>query len=144
VRRLLADRGALVTVVDLNLEAVRSLRAEGLEAVYGDVLRPGILDEAGIATAGSLVLSADVEDVAEIVRQARLLNPALRVLARCAQLRDAAALRRAGAAVVAAGEAEVGVALAEAVTAEDGLDAVAAAAQRESVRSRLYAAPPTD
>jgi CPA2 family monovalent cation:H+ antiporter-2 len=142
VRRLLADRGALVTVVDLNLEAVRSLRAEGFEAVYGDVLRPGILDEAGIATAGSLVLSADVEDAAEIVRQARLLNPALRVLARCAHLRDAAALRRAGAAVVAAGEAEVGVALAEAVTAEDGLDAVAAAAQREAVRARLYGAAP--
>jgi CPA2 family monovalent cation:H+ antiporter-2 len=142
VRRLLADRGALVTVVDLNLEAVRSLRAEGFEAVYGDVLRPGILDEAGIATAGSLVLSADVEDAAEIVRQARLLNPALRVLARCAHLRDAAALRRAGAAVVAAGEAEVGVALAEAVTAEDGLDAVAAGAQREAVRARLYGAAP--
>jgi CPA2 family monovalent cation:H+ antiporter-2 len=142
VRRLLADRGALVTVVDLNLKAVRSLRAEGFEAVYGDVLRPGILDEAGIATAGSLVLSADVEDAAEIVRQARLLNPALRVLARCAHLRDAAALRRAGAAVVAAGEAEVGVALAEAVTAEDGLDAVAAAAQREAVRARLYGAAP--
>jgi CPA2 family monovalent cation:H+ antiporter-2 len=144
VRRLLADRGALVTVVDLNLEAVRSLRAEGFEAVYGDVLRPGILEEAGIATAGSLVLSADVEDAAEIVRQARLLNPALRVLARCAHLRDAAALRRAGAAVVAAGEAEVGVALAEAVTAEDGLDPVAAAAQREAIRGRLYAAPPAE
>jgi CPA2 family monovalent cation:H+ antiporter-2 len=95
-----------------------------------------------IATAGSLVLSAAVEDAAEIVRQARLLNPALRVLARCAHLRDAAALRRAGAAVVAAGEAEVGVALAEAVTAEDGLDAVAAAAQREAVRARLYGAAP--
>jgi len=142
VRRLLADRGAAVTVVDLSLEAVRALRAEGFAAVYGDVLRPGTLDEAGIATAGSLVLSADVEDAAEIVRQARLLNPALRVLARCAHLRDAAALRRAGAAVVAAGEAEVGVALAEAVTAEDGLDPVAAAAQRESIRSRLYEAPP--
>ncbi len=144
VRRLLADRGATVTVVDLNLEAVRTLRAEGLAAVYGDVLRPGTLDEAGIATAGSLVLSADVEDAAEIVRQARLLNPALRVLARCAHLRDAAALRRAGADVVAAGEAEVGVALAEAVTAEDGLDPVAAAAQREAIRSRLYAAPPAE
>ena len=84
------------------------------------------------------------ETPAEIVRQARLLNPALRVLARCAHLRDAAALRRAGAAVVAAGEAEVGVALAEAVTAEDGLDPVAAVAQREAIRSRLYAAPPAE
>jgi CPA2 family monovalent cation:H+ antiporter-2 len=79
-----------------------------------------------------------VEDAVEIVRQARLLNPDLRVLVRCAHLRDAAALRRAGAAVVVAGEAEVGVALAEAVTAEDGLDPAAAAAQREAIRSHLY------
>jgi CPA2 family monovalent cation:H+ antiporter-2 len=141
VHPLLADRGNLVTVVDLNLETTRSLRAHGFEAVYGDVLRPGTLDEASIATAGSLVLSTDVEDAVEIVRQARLLNPGLRVLARCAHLRDADALRRAGAAVVVAGEAEVGVALAEAVTARDGLDPVAAAEQRNAIRGRLYQTP---
>ena len=75
VHRLLADRGADVTVVDVNLETVRGLRARGIKAVNGDVLRAGTLDEAGIATAASLVLSADVEEAAEIVRQARLLNP---------------------------------------------------------------------
>jgi len=138
VHRLLAERGADVTVVDLNLDTVRRLRARGIAAIYGDVLRPGTLDEAGIATAGSLVLSADVEDAVEIIRQARLLNPNLRVLVRCAHLRDAPALRRAGAAVVAAGEAEVGVALAEAVTAGDEMDLGAAAEHRDAVRSHLY------
>ena len=96
MHRLLTERGADVTVVDLNLETVRELRERGVKAVYGDVLRAGTLDEAGIATAASLVLSADVDDAAEIVRQARLLNPELRVLARCAHLRDAAALRARG------------------------------------------------
>jgi K+:H+ antiporter len=141
VHRLLADRGADVTVVDGNLETVRGLKARGIKAVNGDVLRAGTLEEAGIATAASLVLSADVEEAAEIVRQARLLNPGLRVLARCAHLRDAPALRRAGASVVAAGEAEVGVALAEAVTAGDALDASASAALRSALRARLYEAP---
>jgi CPA2 family monovalent cation:H+ antiporter-2 len=108
-------------VIDLNLDTVRELTAAGLTAIYGDVLRPGTLDAAGIATAGSLILSADVEDAAEIIRQARGLNPALRVLARCTHLRDAPALRRAGASVVAAGEAEVGVALVEAMTASDAV-----------------------
>ena len=112
-----------------------------MTAIYGDVLRPGTLDEAGIATAGSLILSADVEDAAEIIRQARLLNPELRVLVRCTHLRDAAALRRAGAAVVAAGEAEVGVALAEAVTAGDGMDHGAAAEYRDAIRRHLYDSP---
>jgi CPA2 family monovalent cation:H+ antiporter-2 len=144
VHRLLTDRGAAITVIDLNLDTVRRLRANGLAAVYGDVLRPGTLDEAGIATAGSLILSADIEDAAEIIRQARLLNPALRVLARCAHLRDAPALRRAGAAVVAAGEAEVGVVLAEAVTAGDQMDCGAMARQREAIRHRLYDPPKTE
>lgn len=138
VRRLLADRGADITVIDLNLTTIRRLREQGFKAIYGDVLRPEILEEAGIATAGSLILSADVEDAAEIIRQARLLNPELRVLVRCTHLRDAEALRRAGASVVAAGEAEVGVALAEAVTAGDKMDVAAAAEQREAIRGRLY------
>ena len=140
VHRLLRERGTIVTVVDLNLETVRELRAAGANAVYGDVLRSGTLREAGIESAGSLVLSADVEDAAEIVRQARQLNPYLRVMVRCHHLRDTVALRRAGADVVASGEAEVGVALAEAVTGVD-LDPAAAAAQRDELRARLYAAP---
>ncbi|HWQ56373.1 MAG TPA: cation:proton antiporter [Bryobacteraceae bacterium] len=144
VHRLLKDRGAAITVIDLNLDTVRRIRAEGLTAIYGDVLRSGTLDEAGIATAGSLVLSADIEDAAEIIRQARLLNPGLRVLVRCAHLRDAAALRRAGATVVAAGEAEVGVALAEAVIATDTTDVVEATEQRAAIRSRLYDMPQAD
>jgi monovalent cation:H+ antiporter-2, CPA2 family len=138
VHRLLEERGEVVTVIDLNLDTVRQLRAAGITAVYGDVLRVGTLDEAGIATAGSLVLSADLEDAAEIIRQARALNPTIRILVRCTHLRDAQALRRAGATVIAAGEAEVGVALAEAVTAEDGMDHIAAAEHREAVRSHLY------
>ena len=138
VHRLLRERDAEITVVDLNLDAVRQLRNEGHAALYGDVLRPGTLVEAGIETAGSLILSADVESAAEVIRQARILNPELRVLARCAHLRDASALRDAGAEVVAAGEAEVGVALAEAVTAIDQMVCGEAADQREAIRRSLY------
>lgn len=138
VHRLLLDRGAHVAVVDLNLDTVRRLQAEGHKALYADVLRPGTLEEAGIATAGSLILSADIEDAAEIIRQTRRLNPTLRVLVRCAHLRDAPALRRAGVSLVAAGEAEVGVALAEAVAASGESNHEAAAKQRTEIRGRLY------
>jgi CPA2 family monovalent cation:H+ antiporter-2 len=141
VRRLLEERGADITVIDLNLETVRELRSKSVKAVYGDVMRSGTLDEAGITTAGTLILSADVDGAAEIIRQSRQLNPELRVLARCAHVRDAAALERAGANVVAAGEAEVGVALAEAVTSDDEMDFPEAAEHREEIRRRLYRAP---
>ena len=141
VHRLLMERGVEITVIDLNLDTVRMLRDSGYNALYGDVLRPGTLDEAGIATAGSLILSADIEDAAEVIRQARHLNPDLHVIARCAHLRDAHALRSAGANVVAAGEAEVGVALAEVVTASDQSECSIAVEHRETIRRSLYDSP---
>jgi CPA2 family monovalent cation:H+ antiporter-2 len=140
VHRILLEYGAAITVVELNLDTVRRLRAEGHAAVYGDVLRAGTLEEVGVATAGTLILSAEVEDGAEIVRQARIANPGLRALARCSHLRDVPPLRRAGATVVA-GEAEVAVALAEVVMAGNA-DAATFAEHREEIRNRLYAPQP--
>lgn len=141
VCRLLKDRGHHVTIIDLNHETVRKLKAAGLTAIYGDVHRAGTLEEAGVGTAGSLILSADVEDGAELIRHARRLNPRIRVLARCAHLRDVEILRTAGADVIAAGEAEVGVALAEEVTAGDEWDDMTAAEHRELIRRKLYDNP---
>jgi CPA2 family monovalent cation:H+ antiporter-2 len=135
---LLKQRGIDVTVVDMNLQTVRQLRSRGGKAVYGDAFRRESLEQAGIGSAGSLILTADVDEGAEIVRLARLLNPAIHVLARCSHIRDAAALRSAGAEVVAAGEAEVGVALAEAVAFGDKMGAASAMEYRHVVRERLY------
>ena len=42
-KRQLLDRGAEITVIDLNMETVRQLRNAGYAALYGDVLRPGTL-----------------------------------------------------------------------------------------------------
>lgn len=137
VRRILLERDAIVIVVELNLETVRRLRAEGIEVVYGDVLRPGTLEEAGVARAGSLILSVEVEDAAELIRQARSVNPELRVIARCAHLRDVPALRRAGATVVAAAEAEVALALSDILDAETTAESELAE-RRDDVRRRLY------
>jgi monovalent cation:H+ antiporter-2, CPA2 family len=133
----LLEYEAIVTVVELNLETVRKLRAEGVQVVYGDVLRPGTLEEAGVASAGSLILSVEIEDAAELIREARAVNPSLRILARCAHLRDVPSLRQAGATVVAAAEAEVALALAEVLDTDvDSEDALIA--RREAVRQRLY------
>jgi CPA2 family monovalent cation:H+ antiporter-2 len=137
VRRILQEYDAVVTVIELNLDTVRRLRAEGVQVVYGDVLRPGTLEEAGIASAGSLILSVEVEDAAELIRQARVANPTLRVLARCTHLRDVPALRQAGATVVAAAEAEVAVALAEVLATDVGSESEMVA-RREVMRRRLY------
>ena len=138
VHQLLIARSAEIVVVDLNLDTVRQLRERGHKAIYGDVRQPGTLVEAGIEAVGTLILSANVEDAAEIIKQAMELNPELRVMARCTHLREAPALRRAGATLVAAGEAEVGVALAEAVTAADQMTGGDAAEHRDAIRRHLY------
>jgi CPA2 family monovalent cation:H+ antiporter-2 len=137
VHQLLVDSGGETIVIDLNLDAVRQLRSTGQSAIYGDVHQPGTLVEAGIETTETLVLSADIEGAADIIKQALQLNPNLRVLARCAHLREAAALHRAGAEFVTAGEAEVGVALTQAVISLSDITAEGAP-NRAEIRRQLY------
>jgi monovalent cation:H+ antiporter-2, CPA2 family len=138
VHELLRDTGAEIIVIDLNLESIRELRNAGHSAIYGDVRHPGTLVEAGIDTSEKFVLSADIEDGADIIKQALELNPDLRVLARCAHLRDAAALRAAGADFVAAGEAEVGVVLTDAVVSPGDSEGEDALSRRAAIRRQLY------
>lgn len=136
VHQLLVDTGGEIIVVDLNLENVRELRNAGHSAIYGDVRQPGTLVEAGVETTETLVLSADIENALDIIKQALQLNPGLRVLVRCTHLREAEALREAGADFVASGEAEVGVALTEAVTSlRDGKEDDV---HRAAIRRQLY------
>ena len=139
MHQLLVDTGGEIIVVELNLDSVRQLRNAGQSAIYGDVRQPGTLVEAGIETTETLILSADIEDTPDIVRHALQVNPDLRVLARCAHLRQADALRRAGADFVVAGEAEIGVALTEAVISLGEKTEDDAVKRRAQTRRKLYA-----
>lgn len=99
----------------MNLDTVRSLREEGVTAVYGDAGYRETLAAAGVEAAAHLVISADVSGSREAIRMARELNPGIRVFARTTHLRDVGALRASGADRVFAGEGEVALALTEAV-----------------------------
>ena len=57
VARLLKESGIEPTVVELNIDTVRAIRQEGVDAVYGDATRPETLIEAGITTRRSLILT---------------------------------------------------------------------------------------
>jgi len=72
VARLLRENGITPTVIDLNIDIVRSLRDDGVDAVYGDATRPEALDAAGISTAASLMLtSAGMVNSSDVIRSAR-------------------------------------------------------------------------
>ena len=40
-------------MIELNIDTVRALRQDGVDAVYGDATHPDTLEAAGVAGAGS-------------------------------------------------------------------------------------------
>ena len=76
-------------MVELNVDTLHALKEQGIDAVYGDATRPKTLASAGLDNAGTLILtSAGMENRPDVIRNARELNPDVRVLARAAYLRD--------------------------------------------------------
>jgi len=136
VTRLLVENEIDPTVIELNVESVREIRQRGHAAVYGDATQRETLEGAGVASAGTLILTAaGMEHSAEVIRIARELNPDIRVLAHAAYLRDLPALRNAGADTVFTGEGEVALAFAESILRRLG----ATPEQIDRERSRAHA-----
>jgi CPA2 family monovalent cation:H+ antiporter-2 len=141
VSRLLRENGIQPTVVEMNLDTARRLRREGIPAVYGDASRPETLIEAGIHSAGSLILSAGgVQGGEEVIRLARELNPKIRVLARSSYVRELESLRSAGAEVAFSGEGEIALAFAETVLRGLGATPEQIDRERDRVRTELFGA----
>jgi CPA2 family monovalent cation:H+ antiporter-2 len=136
--RLLRENAIEPTVVELNLDVVRALQQEGVSAVYGDASRRETLDKAGVARAASLFLTGDLPVSQEVIRLARELNRDIRVLARTAHLREARALRAAGAQDVFSGEGEVALALTEAILHRLGATPEQIDRERSRVHSELF------
>jgi len=136
VVRLLTENRIAPTIVELNMESVRTLQQERLDVVYGDATQVDTLTAAGVPSAGTLVLtSAGMAHSAEVIRTARELNPTIRVLARAAYLRDLPPLKNAGANTVYSGEGEVALAF-----IEDILDTLGATPEQiDRERARAHA-----
>jgi monovalent cation:H+ antiporter-2, CPA2 family len=138
VVRLLRENEVRCTVVELNIDTVRALRDEGLEAVHGDATHEDVLRAAGVAAAQTLVISiSGLPGAGESVRVARQLNPRLLVLARVDYLRAAPALRAAGADEVFSGEGEVALAFAGAILGRIGATPEQVDRERARVHSEL-------
>jgi monovalent cation:H+ antiporter-2, CPA2 family len=135
VARLLKESGIEPTVIELNIDTVRAIRHEGVDAVYGDATRQETLIEAGVASARSLILtSAGMAQSSEVIRAAREVNAGIRVLVRASYLRDLAGLKAAGADTIYTGEGEVALAFVEDLLLNLG----ATAQQIERERARAH------
>jgi CPA2 family monovalent cation:H+ antiporter-2 len=139
VTRLLRENDIEPTVIELNRDTVRRLRDAGVSAVYGDASHRETLLGAGVDNAGSLILSAaGMHASTEIIRLARELNPAIRILARTAYVRELPALHQAGAERVFSGEGEVALAVTEAILRALGATPEQIDQERERVHTDLF------
>ena len=139
VARMLKENGIEPTVIEFNIETVRELREQGVDAVYGDATRPETLVEAGIETADNLILtSAGMANSEEVIRAARDANPRVRVLARASYLRDLPSLKRAGADTVFTGEGEVALAFVEEMLERLGATAEQIDRERDRAHDELF------
>jgi monovalent cation:H+ antiporter-2, CPA2 family len=136
--RLLEENGVTPTVVELNLGNARSAREDGFRAIYGDATNRTILEEAGVPDADTIVLtSAGMEHSEDTIREARELNPRIHVMARAMYIRHVPSLRHAGANAVFSGEAEVALAMTEAMMTRLGATAEQVDRERARVREEI-------
>lgn len=145
VSRILRQNGIEPVVIEMNIDTVRKLRGEERLAVYGDANRKEVLEEAGIAGAESLILSASgMTDGTEAVRAAIEINPRIQVLARADYLQEAGRLREAGASEVFSGEGEVALAIADSILRRLGSTPEQLDEARERIRWSLQPGTPDE
>ncbi len=109
---LLRENNIEPTVIEMNHDTIKYLRTRSISAVYGDASHTEVLNAAGMQHAGTLIISAPgIPAVADIIRQARAMNPEIRILVNTSYLSEYPVLETAGADEVFSGEAEVASAM---------------------------------
>ena len=98
VQRLLVMDGHRPVVLDNSPAHIEVLRKFGIQVYYGDALRPGLLEAAGISKARLLIVATDSQERAvELVQHVKQRYPHVRIIARAASREHVYQLRAAGA-----------------------------------------------
>ena len=104
----LQERGLRYVVVEVSRDTVETLRASGLPAVAGDALEPEVLIQAHIARAALLIVAMpDATRSCRMLEIARMLNPAIRSIARVHSDEEAELMQRERVGGVFYGEQEL-------------------------------------
>jgi CPA2 family monovalent cation:H+ antiporter-2 len=108
--------------IDADADTVTAARERGYNAVYGDIVRPGMIERLDIDKASAIVLTMD--DPVQVVRLTKTLRakfPRLAIIARARDPNHAAQLYRAGATDAVPETVESSLQLSEAVLVDLGL-----------------------
>ena len=137
--RILRDNHIEAVVVEMNLDTVQELHAEGLPAVYGEASSREILAHAGIEKAAGLIIAASSAVSTEVVEAARDLNPKIRIITRSTYLKENNALLHAGADAVFSSEGEIALSMTAFLMSELGASDEQVDRERDRVREELFA-----
>ena len=137
--RILRDNQIEAVVVEMNLDTVQELHAEGLPAVYGEASSREILAHAGIEKAAGLIIAASSAVSTEVVEAARDLNPKIRIITRSTYLKENNALLHAGADAVFSSEGEIALSMTAFLMSELGASDEQVDRERDRVREELFA-----
>lgn len=113
VTRLLNDNDMDVVVIEMNIDTVRRLLTQGIQAIYGDARQREVLLHAGLEKAKSLILSSPEIPAKDVLEVARDVNPGIRLLVHTSFLSSATSLSEDQKIVAFAGESEVAMAMSE-------------------------------
>ncbi len=119
----LARQGIPYTVVEQNREMVEELREKGIPAIYGDASRPGLLADAHLERARTLIVATpDAYQTRQIIRLARQLNPGISIVVRTHSLEEQEFLLHQGVGMAVMGEHELAIGMTRYVLESLGIE----------------------
>jgi monovalent cation:H+ antiporter-2, CPA2 family len=136
--RILNDFEIKPVIIEMNVNTVKSLIERGYKAIYGDGSKKEILEAAGVGQSEYLLITLP-EPAAhnQMMVYAKEINPDIRILVRAQYLTQRKELEEAGVYQAAYEELEIGLALADLLLREIGLDENEIAREAEKVRIEL-------
>jgi CPA2 family monovalent cation:H+ antiporter-2 len=138
VHRVLLDAGLATVVIDMNMDTVTALHAEGQVAIYGDASNQGVLEQAGVKRASHLVVTLpNASHRSAVVTASRAISATVRIVVRARYLRERDELERGGASAAVFEEAEAAIALARLVLADTGTHHHEAEKKLQDIRLHL-------
>jgi mannitol/fructose-specific phosphotransferase system IIA component (Ntr-type)/voltage-gated potassium channel Kch len=138
VHKVLQDAGLATVVIDMNMDTVTALHAEGQAAIFGDASNQGVLEQAGVGRASHLVVTLpNASHRAAVVTAGRAISETVRIVVRARYLRERDELEKIGASAAVFEEAEAAVALARLVLADTGVHRQAAERKLQDIRLQL-------
>lgn len=138
VHHVLQEAGLSTVVIDMNMDTVTALQAEGQAAIFGDASNQGVLEQAGLKKASHIVVTLpNGSHRSAVVTASRAISATVRIVVRARYLREREELERGGASAAVFEEAEAAVALARLVLADTGIHRQAAEKKLQDIRLHL-------